>query len=376
MTVMMMHVNDPVPNLASLNPNVPPEIVQVVGRALAKDRNQRYHNAAEFAAALRNVFAEKTVPAAAPSPTADSSSTVIATEVDAAPPDDMTAIQTDEAPRVQDQATAIQTDTGPGTPPIPTAVDPVVPAAPYEGTVVDGPAAAPPAGPTPVEPQPAAAPTRAATPAAAPSAAAQTIAVGGFAVPRIALYGGAGLIIILLVIILGFSVLGGGGGGDDPTEIAAASPTAAEQATEVAVVIAPTETPLPPTATATITTTPTPTLTSTITPTPTMTDPPPPFVRITEIRIENSRYVVEYETFGYTEELPGMHVHFYYDTVTEENAGAPGSGPWILYGGPRPFQEYTVASRPAQATQMCARVANPNHSIIPDSGICMDLPES
>ena len=146
--------------------------------------------------------------------------------------------------------------------------------------------------------------------------------------------------------------------------------TIEQPVTQAVAAVEPTETPLPPTATET----PPPTEPPTITPTPTETEPAGPFVRINAITIENNRYVVEYETFGYTEELPGMHIHFFYDTVSEENAGSPGNGPWILYGGPRPFQDYTVGSRPAQANQMCALVANPNHSIIPGSGTCMDLP--
>ncbi len=84
--------------------------------------------------------------------------------------------------------------------------------------------------------------------------------------------------------------------------------------------------------------------------------------------------MVDYETFGYREALPGRHVHFFFDTVAPENAGMPGSGPWILYGGPRPFKEYALSARPAQASQMCALVANADHSIILNSGVCMALP--
>jgi hypothetical protein len=69
-----------------------------------------------------------------------------------------------------------------------------------------------------------------------------------------------------------------------------------------------------------------------------------------------------------------MHVHFFFNTVSQENAGIPGSGPWILYGGPRPFREYRLSDKPAAATQMCALVANEDHSIIPDSGNCFPLP--
>ena len=99
------------------------------------------------------------------------------------------------------------------------------------------------------------------------------------------------------------------------------------------------------------------------------------YVRITGITVDNGGYYeVNYETTGYTEQLPGQHVHFYFDTVPEAQAGSPGSGPWILYGGPRPFREYTEFDRPAAAAAMCARVANPDHSIIYGSGNCYPLP--
>jgi len=100
-----------------------------------------------------------------------------------------------------------------------------------------------------------------------------------------------------------------------------------------------------------------------------------PFARINSITInDQNRYMVEYETFTFTEVLPGTHVHFFFNTVSPENAGSPGSGPWILYGGPRPFTKYGISDRPAAATQMCVLVANPNHSVQPNSGNCMDLP--
>jgi hypothetical protein len=99
------------------------------------------------------------------------------------------------------------------------------------------------------------------------------------------------------------------------------------------------------------------------------------YVRINEIAIDDQgRYVVAYETFEYTEQLPGMHVHFFFDTVPPEQAGVPGSGPWILYGGPRPFTGYRVSDRPSAASQMCALVANADHSVHLNSGNCVDLP--
>ena len=127
---------------------------------------------------------------------------------------------------------------------------------------------------------------------------------------------------------------------------------------------------------------PSPTLPPTETPLPTLTPTAavPPgtlYVRINDITIDDqNRYVVEYETYEYTEQLPGMHVHFFFNTVPPEQAGVPGGGPWKLYGGPRPFTEYTVSQRPPQALQMCALVANSDHSIHLNSGNCYLLPES
>ncbi|MEA3334519.1 MAG: hypothetical protein U9R25_01315 [Chloroflexota bacterium] len=95
---------------------------------------------------------------------------------------------------------------------------------------------------------------------------------------------------------------------------------------------------------------------------------------INHITHDGSRYLVDFETFGFEAVLPGQHVHFFYDTVPPEQAGMPGSGPWILYGGPTPFGEYTVDSRPSGATLMCILVANPDHSVIAESGNCYPLP--
>jgi hypothetical protein len=97
--------------------------------------------------------------------------------------------------------------------------------------------------------------------------------------------------------------------------------------------------------------------------------------RIDNIYVQDGQYVVEFETTGFEPQLPGQHVHFFFDTVPPEEAGVPGSGPWILYGGPSPFTEYGVVDRPADAFQMCILVANPDHSVQANSGNCVDLPQ-
>jgi hypothetical protein len=142
----------------------------------------------------------------------------------------------------------------------------------------------------------------------------------------------------------------------EPTPTATSSPTETEVTTAVPGV---TDTVGPP---------------PTETPIPTGTVPPGLYSRINSIQITSGYYMVDYETFEYTERLPGMHVHFFFNTVPPAQAGVPGQGPWILYGGPRPFTGYAVADRPAAATQMCILVSNPNHSVHPNSGNCVDLP--
>ena len=54
---------------------------------------------------------------------------------------------------------------------------------------------------------------------------------------------------------------------------------------------------------------------------------------------------------------------------------APGAvHDWILYAGPVPFTGYKVTDRPAGAKQMCILVANHDHSVVQETGNCVDLP--
>ena len=61
--------------------------------------------------------------------------------------------------------------------------------------------------------------------------------------------------------------------------------------------------------------------------------------------------------------------------MLEVEAGAgPDAGTWFVWGGPRPFDGYTVAERPTGATAMCAGVANEDHTIKLGTGNCVDPP--
>jgi hypothetical protein len=100
------------------------------------------------------------------------------------------------------------------------------------------------------------------------------------------------------------------------------------------------------------------------------------FVEIQSISLdEQNHYVVNYVTQGFTEQLPGTHMHFYFNTVPEDQIGQSGTGERLMFGGPNPFTGYSASDRPADATEICVRVANPDHSIIPNSGNCFILPD-
>ena len=98
--------------------------------------------------------------------------------------------------------------------------------------------------------------------------------------------------------------------------------------------------------------------------------------RITAITLLNDgTYAVDFVTSGFTADTSSTHVHFFFDWVSEANAGIPGSGPWKLYGGPSPFTQYGETHPDRQgSTNMCILVANPDHSIISGTGNCYPLP--
>jgi len=63
--ILMKHVNEPVPDIRQLHADVPNELVEIIDKALAKDRNERYQSAAHMAAALKliNRLGQTTTPA-------------------------------------------------------------------------------------------------------------------------------------------------------------------------------------------------------------------------------------------------------------------------------------------------------------------------
>jgi serine/threonine protein kinase len=337
MTLMMMHINDPVPDPKKLNPDVPDDLVAVIRRALAKNPNDRYQTAAEMASALRNISGrlKSGVSAQMPAPAA--------TMLEEIPKPVVSPEATFyEAPRATSDGTVVENATRPSL--STTGSGSKVGGTAIESSVVK---------PVPVPP----APIPEARPESQKAKLAWPVIVGGFVGLACLIFGG----LFLVNRLLG----------------AGANPGATEP--PVVVVDDSTETPTATTAaqtTATAAESPTPSLTPTLANTPTATVPAGiPFVRINAITIDDQeRYVVDYETFEFTEVLPGTHIHFFFDSVSPENAGSPGSGPWYLYGGPRPFTGYRISERPAAASQMCVLVANSNHSVQANSGNCVDLP--
>jgi len=100
-------------------------------------------------------------------------------------------------------------------------------------------------------------------------------------------------------------------------------------------------------------------------------------VKIVHIGIDDQgRYVVQFTTTGFTPQVPGTHIHFFFDTVPPDQVGASGEGLRQIYGGPSPFTGYLRADRPAEAARMCALVANADNSVVPGSGNCVVLPDA
>ncbi len=336
------------PNIRELQPHVPESLVSVINRAMEKKPENRYQAAAEMATALRGVYQSLT--GAVIQPPVDQTTAAQTTQVISHPQADLVR----SVERTQSAQTA--------------------PKAAFYSIQPDHAAGSVPAEAKPVVAEPVS------RPAGQPSTR------------RVPLFIGVSLLVALVllaaIVYLGFSLLrrsnlasllpltaGTQNSAAIQTSIAnqgAAGPTFAPTAVPTAVAVManppaePTATPAPlapaggQPATAVA-------ATSTI-------NPIGEYVRIDNITIQDGRYVVDYETFGFTEALPGTNIHFFFNTVPPDQAGVPGKGPWAFFGGPRPFKGYAIANQPQGATQMCALVANADHTVRPQSGNCFNLP--
>ena len=337
MSLLMRHLNDPVPELGSKREDLPPELIRIVNKSLEKDRENRYYSSGEMAGDLRQLLATletESSPTALPTPKIDSA-----------------------VAEFKESATSKAEDK---TEPWNIVGQPVY----GHDSLFDEPT-------TVDEPKPVK--TVSDTKDKTFSALTQEIQhpvveekqkpVGRNPVSPLIKFGGAG-VLALLLLIGGFFVF-------RSAFSATLEPTATATTTipvNTATIPANTDAPI---------STPTnePTATSTMPPlTPT---PSAPYVLITNILLENDKYVVNYEVHNFPESS-SLHVHMFFNTVPPEQAGSPASGAWKLtwgaYGDP-PFTEYGPVNRPPNATQMCALVANPNHSVNLGTGNCFNLPE-
>lgn len=354
MTLMMMHINDPVPDIRNLNPDVPDDLKAVINKALAKDPNDRYQSAAQMAAALRNVH--ERIKAGVSTEASELAEATMIERPDLTPAGlDATFLEQAEKPTTSPEATYVEPVSTPagsspgGTvvPPGPSKAESTAAGSGGGGGANEGTGA-----------------ISASMPAPRKAAGGTRSKIFGLSVPVLV---GGGLALILLAAGGIFMANRLRGGVEESLPVAA---VATETATATEMVNTPR-----PTETATLT--PEPTKTPTITPIPLTPTPDTPYVVITNITLDSSNYyVVDYEVYNFPDS-PQLHVHMFFDTVPPDQAGIPGTGPWKLtwgqYGDP-PFRQYTQANRPAGANQMCALVANPNHSVQANSGNCMDLP--
>jgi serine/threonine protein kinase len=317
MTIMMMHIQDPVPNVLDLRPGVPASVIQIIYRALSKNPVDRYATASEMAAALRNALTSlEDDSSPVPGALAGDVPTVMDAEITAAPP-----------PAVATSQAAATT---------PTATQSAPASMPLYGT----------------------------------SANADGIQRAGL--KKWGVVGGV-IVLLLLLLVLGYNVWAGAA---DEDELAAIDSVALAETLDasVALTVAAAEADIAATARAASDvsdTTPSPEAAADLQPTSTPT--PFPEVVITNIALVGDVYVVQYNSIGFEETMDGLHIHFFFDTTPPREAGRPFSD-FYMYAGPSPYAELRLSDRPAEAAKICALVANADHTIQGESGNCFDLP--
>jgi serine/threonine protein kinase len=352
MSLMMMHINDPVPDLRKIYPDVPTELISIINRSLEKSTSARFQTAADMAAALRQTQEPRTLqPGGVTAPEGTWIEPTKSGEVGAE------VYQLKDSPATPSEAMQVEQASKGGT---------------GTGAEISAPVS-----------------TNTGQSAVGPSTA-ESVLEGNASNKNVGrrpafLLGSILAVFALLCLVAGgflvySNFIAPNAGGGNPQNPAGQYTATTETIPIVSAPDASTSTQVVAitTATGSPTGTPTPTLVPTETLTPTPTIPAGiPFSRINAITIEADHYVVEYETFEFTEKISAttLHVHFFFDTVPPEEAGIPGQGPWKLYGGPRPFKDYLLSNRPLNATKMCILVANPNHSVQPNSGNCVQLPD-
>ncbi len=339
MSLMMMHLNNLPPDLRRMRPDAPEGLVQIIEKSLAKDPADRFQSAAEMAAALRREAAALNSPPAG-----------------ATPPDLVQVYQ----PTLR-QSTS---NAAPGRASLNGGLSARAPASVIAASLA-GPAASGAAMP----------PTRPA--AAAQSQSGPLAQAGGPGRRNWAFAGGCAVIVAALVCLLaggGLAYNRGwlGPGSAIPVVYAATQTAIIQTRTALELTLSqPTPTGLAATPVALVTQA---SLAASATPPPAPAPTSGPSVVIVRVSQDGNTLVVDYETIGYIESPAGRHIHFFFNNVSPDQAGIPGQGPWLMYSGPRPFRDATISEIPPGVTQICALVANPDHSVLPGSGNCVDLP--
>lgn len=285
------------------------------------------------------------------------------------------------------------------TPPPPVAPEPAATAAPVT------PGEVPPTEPTPAvatsAPPIAAAP--AATPPHTPSPLEPPASSSGGTGPNKGILIGAAVAVVAVIAAIAVFALGGGGD-DDTTAVAATDDGAAtdvdeagddgaepDTADDAAAEVDPT--PEPTVAEEpTVEPTPEPTEEPTAIPTPTPLPFPPDArrVELTDIQVNGSFFEIFYDTFNYEPSFAAgeFHIHFFWDTYPPASVGSASSpqNPWTIWAldgnGDKRFDDpegRLASQRPADATGICAVVANSDHEVdapeIVDATVsCIDLP--
>jgi actin-like ATPase involved in cell morphogenesis len=104
-------------------------------------------------------------------------------------------------------------------------------------------------------------------------------------------------------------------------------------------------------------------------------------VFLDEITREGDTFIARYTTVGYDPKLQGgpesRHVHFYFDTLSVDQAGIPAPPNWVAYDTDEDgnlIYRFEASSVPPGATKLCASVANVNHGLDDHLQDCEALP--
>ena len=333
MTLMMMHQNDPVPDLHILRQDTPEELIAIVQKSLAKTRPERYTTAGEMGAALSAVYNRLT--------------------------------QNDDKLTVQREAPLLASGSE---------------------TLSDVPASTIPATTTPSAAMPA---TRQASPAPYTAVVAEPTQTPLAATPAakksrsLTWIGVAALVLIVVLIAGGFGLRGMFAARRASRSLTAqdTAPTQVVNTPNSVVVTAPAAAPIASATPAPLpSSTPLPTaLPPTSAPNSAAVPTIPaniPYVQISNIVIDyQDRYVVSFDILNPDKSSSSDAVAFFFDNVPHTVSGFPKQDFYTVYSSPSPFTILKTAARPKGASQMCALVRKYDGSLVADSGNCFPLPD-